>query len=63
MKMIDVSENREVALTDKQIKKLKRAELLEMLIRETRKAEALEQELAEANAKLESRRIDIENRG
>ena len=50
-------------MTEKQLKKLNRRELLELLIVQTRRAEALEKELAEVNQKLSDRRIAIENVG
>lgn len=50
-------------MTEKQLKKLTRAELLELLIEQTKKNTALEKELAECKAELESREIKIENSG
>jgi hypothetical protein len=50
-------------MTDKEMKKLKRTELLEMLLEQTRRVEALEAELAQKNAELESKRIIIQNAG
>lgn len=50
-------------MTDKQLKKLSRRELLEMLIVQTRKVEALEKQLEEANRKLEDKLLLIENSG
>lgn len=45
------------------LKKLSRQDLLEMLIAEEKRIEALEKELEEARAELEDRRIQIENSG
>lgn len=50
-------------MTDKQLKKLSRRELLEMLILQTRKVESLEKQLAEANRQLADKRIRIESSG
>ena len=50
-------------MTDKELKRLSRRELLEMLVVQTRKVEQLEKQLMDANAKLESRKIEIENCG
>jgi hypothetical protein len=50
-------------MTDKEMKKLKRAELLEMLLEQTRRVEALEAELEKKNAELESKRIAIQSAG
>lgn len=50
-------------MTDKQLKKLSRRELLEMLILQTRKVEKLEKQLEEANRKLEEKLLLIENSG
>lgn len=50
-------------MTDKDVQKLRRAELLEMLIEQSKEVEKLRTELDEANRKLEDRRIAIENAG
>ena len=50
-------------MTDKQLKKLSRRELLELLILQTRKVENLEKQLEEANRQLRDRRILIESSG
>ena len=50
-------------MTDKQLKKLSRRELLEMLIVQTRKVEKLEAQLEEANRKLNDKTVLIENSG
>ncbi len=50
-------------MTEKQLKKLSRRELLEMLVIQTRRVEELEAQLKTANAKLEDRHIQIEDAG
>ena len=50
-------------MTEKQLKKLSRRELLEMLVVQTRKVEKLEKELEETKRKLEDKMLDIENSG
>lgn len=50
-------------MTEKQLKKLSRRELLEMLVVQTRKVEQLERQLEEANRKLDDKMITIENSG
>lgn len=50
-------------MTDKELKKLSRAELLEMLIAQSKEVASLKKQLQEANEKLEDRRIMIENSG
>lgn len=50
-------------MTEKQLKKLSRRELLEMLVVQTRKVEQLERQLEEANRKLNDKMIVIENSG
>lgn len=50
-------------MTDKQLKRLSRRELLEMLITQTRKVESLEAQLAEANRKLNDKMLMIEESG
>ena len=50
-------------MTPKELRKLSRRELLEMLIVQTRKVETLEKQLAEANRQLNDKKIVIENSG
>ena len=50
-------------MTDKQLKRLSRRELLEMLITQTRKVESLEAQLAEVNRKLNDKILMIEDSG
>lgn len=50
-------------MTDKELRKLGRGELLEMLLAQTDEKESLEKQLAEANEKLESRRIKLSEAG
>jgi soluble cytochrome b562 len=50
-------------MTDKDLQKLKRIELLEILIEQGKTIERLEQELAEANKKLEERQLNMSNAG
>lgn len=50
-------------MTDKELKKLSREELLEMLLSQTRETERLKKELEKANAELEQRRLILENTG
>lgn len=50
-------------MTQKELKKLRRVELLEMLIEQTRRADALEDEVAELQEKLAAKELDIENAG
>lgn len=50
-------------MTDKELRKLSRRELLEMLILQTRKVESLEKQLEEANRKLQDRQLLIEDAG
>lgn len=50
-------------MTDKELKKLKRAELLEMLLEQTKRVEALEHELELKNEELENRKIIIDKAG
>lgn len=44
-------------MTEKELKKLNRKQLLELLLRQTERVETLEQELSETKQKLEDRRI------
>lgn len=50
-------------MTDKELKKLSRMELLELLVAQAKETEELRAQLDEANAKLESRALDIEEAG
>lgn len=50
-------------MKENDLKKLGRAELLEMLIEQTKEVNRLQKELDEANEKLASREITIENAG
>lgn len=50
-------------MTDKELRKLSRRELLELLIEQTRRADELEKKLQEAKNNLKSRDIDIDNAG
>ena len=50
-------------MTDKELKKLTRRELLEMLVTQTRRVESLEKQLAEANRKLEDRQLEVADAG
>ena len=49
-------------MTDKDLKRLRRDELLEMLIAQSKRTEQLERELDEARAALQSRDIFLEER-
>lgn len=50
-------------MTDKELRKLSRAELLEMLLIQTKEVERLREELEEAKSRLEDRRILLEKAG
>ena len=50
-------------MTDKQLKKLSRADLLELLMIQTRETERLQAELDAANAKLEDRTLRLNKAG
>lgn len=50
-------------MTDKELRKLNRAQLLEMLIEQSKEVASLKEQLKEANKKLENRQIMIENSG
>lgn len=50
-------------MTDKELRKLSRGELLEMLLDQSKEAESLRQQLDEAKAQLESRHIDLAKAG
>jgi len=50
-------------MTDKQLKKLRRADLLEMLLEQTKLVDSLKIELEETKAALADRRLEIENAG
>lgn len=50
-------------MTEKELRRLKRSDLLEMLLEQSREVERLKEELAEAKNKLEERKIRLENAG
>lgn len=50
-------------MADKQLKKLNRRELLEMLISQTRRVEMLEKQLAEAERQLQDKNLVISEAG
>ena len=50
-------------MTDKDLQKLKRIELLEILIEQGKTIECLEKDLAEANKKLEEKNLNLANAG
>ena len=50
-------------MTDKELKKLSRVELLEMLLAQSKEVKRLEEQLKKANEMLEDRRIMIDNAG
>ena len=50
-------------MTDKELRKLTRAELLEMLIVQTQEVERLREELAQLNEQLSKRDLEIEKAG
>lgn len=50
-------------MTEKELRRLSRAELLEMLLAQTEENERLRERLEQAEQALESRRIDIEQAG
>ena len=50
-------------MTDKELKKLSRYELLEMLLEQSKEVQRLKEELEKANALLEERQILIHNAG
>lgn len=50
-------------MTDKELKKLSRAELLELLLEQTRRVEFLEDELTKKNMELENKRLAVEEAG
>lgn len=50
-------------MTDKELKKLSRTDLMEMLLEVTRENEQLRQELAETRQQLDSKIIAVENAG
>jgi hypothetical protein len=53
----------EIDMTDKEMKRLSRAELLELLLIQTKETEFLEKKLEEAEAKLTDRQLQIEKAG
>lgn len=50
-------------MTEKELLKLKRAELLEIMLAQSREIDALREELAETKRKLEDKRIKIKEAG
>ena len=50
-------------MTDRELRKLSRAELLEMLLIQSKEVDRLSKELDEANRKLDDRKILLENSG
>lgn len=50
-------------MTDKQLRKLSRGELLELLLAQTRESEQLRRELEETKRKLEDRQLQVQNAG
>lgn len=50
-------------MTEKELRRLKRAELLELLIAQTEETEALKAKLEQAEAKLASRELAVEEAG
>jgi hypothetical protein len=50
-------------MTDKELKRLRRAELLEMLLEQTKRVEELEAELEKKNRELEDKRVSISEAG
>lgn len=50
-------------MTDKELRKLNRAELLEILLEQTKRVEALQAELELKNKELENRKIMIDRAG
>lgn len=50
-------------MTDKELKRLSRTELLELLLQQTRERERLEQKLEEAEQKLADRQLQMEKAG
>lgn len=58
-----VSEIRSISMTDKELRRLSRTDLLEMLLEQSKEVERLQQELAEARQQLEERRIMTEEAG
>ena len=58
-----VQDTSNLFLTDKEMRKLTRTELLEMLLAEARRARDLETRLADAEEKLARRQLDIQEAG
>lgn len=50
-------------MTDRELRKLSRTDLLELLLEESRENERLRDQLRQANEELASRRIEINNAG
>ena len=53
----------ESIMTEKELLKLKRSELLEIMLAQSKEIDSLREQLAEANKKLESKRIAIKESG
>ena len=51
------------SMTEKELRRLRRGELLELLLEQTKEAEALKKELSETKKQLESREIRLEKAG
>ena len=54
---------RQTAMTEKELLKLNKAEMLEIMLAQSREIDSLREQLAEAEARLEDRRITIEKAG
>ena len=50
-------------MTEKELRKLSRLDLLELFVEQSKEVERLKKELEEANAKLEDRRLLCQNTG
>ena len=50
-------------MTDKELKRLSRAELLEMLIAQSKRADELQEKLEKAEAELNSRQLKVDEAG
>ena len=54
---------RQTAMTEKELLKLNKSEMLEIMLSQSREIDSLREQLAEAEARLEDRRITIEKAG
>lgn len=54
---------RQTAMTEKELLKLNKSEMLEIMLAQSREIDSLREQLAEAEARLEDRRITIEKAG